>query len=187
MTTIVAVTGPVTAGTRQQSRPWRGTVLPGDWADLPYVQGMVDQSLIRSNYFRVRDPDRFRADIARTNERARVILVHLLKSPAHPGMVALLCDSFQDEWPTILSDDSEKQLPISEWLAGHLADGQVAVFVEARFEDRRSVTAHALAINNQGQRREVRLDQIYELATELGSGVTRAIGPPRDEQIRETA
>ena len=58
-------------------------------------------------------------------------------------------------------------------VAERLTDGEVAVFMEAGHE-RLYVVGFAVAINNKFETREVSLDGIYELATELGPNVTVA-------------
>lgn len=52
-------------------------------------------------------------------------------------------------------------------LQRHLADGEVGVLVEAGFEKMRYAAGYAVAINNQGERRTVNIDEIYDLAKEL--------------------
>jgi hypothetical protein len=61
-----------------------------------------------------------------------------------------------------------------EELALHLADEEVAVLQEVGAENLRFVNGYAIAVNNKGERRDISLENIYDLAKELGSNITKA-------------
>lgn len=63
-----------------------------------------------------------------------------------------------------------------EEVAKHLADGEVAIFIEVGSKKMCYLVGVATAINNKGETRCVNLDSIYELAKELDAhkGITRA-------------
>jgi hypothetical protein len=52
-------------------------------------------------------------------------------------------------------------------LAGHLADHEVMIIVGNGYEKMRYLTGFAVAINNKGERRQVTVEDIYELAKQL--------------------
>ena len=66
-------------------------------------------------------------------------------------------DSF---WNDDLGDYEE--IDVSGQLAEHLADGEVAVLMEAGSESLRYVTGSAVAVNNRGENVEVYVESIYE-------------------------
>jgi hypothetical protein len=60
-------------------------------------------------------------------------------------------------------------------LSTHLAEGSVAVIVEAGAEKLRYVHGHAVAVNSKGEQLCIGLGDIYEMAEKrFGGEVTRA-------------
>lgn len=57
-------------------------------------------------------------------------------------------------------------------LATHLAEGWVAIVREIGYEKMRYLVGYTVAVNSKGERREIGLDGIYELAKDLGEHVT---------------
>jgi hypothetical protein len=92
-------------------------------------------------------------------------------------------------WPSLDQDavadrlgvEDDKELPqeyndLADLVASHLADGEVAIFMEISFEKMRYLGATAVAVNASGERRCVNLEDIYELAyalTDPDTGVTK--------------
>jgi hypothetical protein len=123
----------------------------------------------RSNYFRVKDRAAF-------NE-AITTLPDLSVVDDAEGRVALLCDQGDGGgWPSGHFDDNDEyvEADVPAIVAEHLAADEVAVFMEAGAEKLRYVSGSAIAINGAGERREVALRDIYDLAAELGANVSEA-------------
>ena len=60
-------------------------------------------------------------------------------------------------------------------LSTHLQDNEVAIIMEAGSEKCRYVNGFAIAVNNKYEVKHISIDQIYDLASELGSNpITRA-------------
>ena len=140
----------------------------------------------RSNYFRVKDIAAFTAAIEMISD---IKIIH--GSDEDPtGSVALFetsgegwanptCDVFDgdDEHGDACRNCEEPEAAhqeLSDLVAKHLIDGDVAIFIESGAEKSRYVTGRAIAVNNRGGRVQVDLNDIYELAEALGSTVTRA-------------
>ena len=130
----------------------------------------------RSNYFRVKDLDAFKAKMEQVG--LEVVGRRQDDSVEADGRVAVL--STNDDkggWPSGYYDDDadeDVEVDVVELIAEHLADDEVAVFMECGAEKLRYLTGNATAVNNKGEMRQVWLDQIYPLAAELGTNVTHA-------------
>lgn len=123
----------------------------------------------RSNYFRVKDRAAF--------EDAIDGFFDLSVIEDKEGRVGLLCDQGDGGgWPSGYETESGQlvEADVPEVVARHLADEEVAVFVEAGAEKLAYVRGEAIAINAAGERRTVSLLMIYKLARELGANVTDA-------------
>jgi hypothetical protein len=122
----------------------------------------------RSNYFRVRDLASFTRTIS---EFPDLSIVEDAK-----GRVGLLCDS-EDGWPSGRFDPNDEyvEVDVPELVAVHLADDQVAVFMETGAEKLCYIAGFAVAINHAGERRKISLSDIYDLASELGPEVSEAV------------
>jgi hypothetical protein len=120
----------------------------------------------RSNTFTVRDAGALR--------RALTPIAGVdieTPDPEHTDRVALFCE---DGWPSTSGDEStgqEVEVSIGEIVAGHLAPGHVAVFVQTGHERLRTLDGVAFAVNHRGQRRSIDLIDIYPLARQLGRHV----------------
>jgi hypothetical protein len=124
----------------------------------------------RSNYFRVRDYGEF----CRVMSQFPDVSVH---EREEDGTVCLLAES-GDGWPAGYFDEHDEWNEVMDGfphlVADHLAPGWVAVFMEAGAEKLRYVSGSAVAINAEGEHRQVVLSDIYVLAAELGEHVTPA-------------
>lgn len=110
----------------------------------------------RSNYFRVNDEAAFRIWAA-SHE------VEIVTSPKHPGMFALLANTESGAFPWY-DDENDAERDFAAELSRHLAEGSVAVLLEAGAEKLRYIHGHAIAIDAEGEREQLFLDDIYEMA-----------------------
>jgi hypothetical protein len=126
----------------------------------------------RSNYFRVRDLERFKEFCKKWN------LTFIEKVGEPKGLVGFLIEEgdgfggmpsgYHDE----KLDDYVEADPIDE-LALHLRAGEVAIVMECGAEKLRYVSGWAVAINSKGERETVDLQDIYKRAEKLGKHMTR--------------
>ncbi|MTD47202.1 hypothetical protein GKE82_23655 [Conexibacter sp. W3-3-2] len=128
--------------------------------------------IARTNYVRVTDADA----LTRALEPFDVKLV---RRPDAPDTVAILDDSDGGGWPSVAYDsfdenDEELEFDLVALVAPFLLDGEVMVAMESGHEKHRYVSGWALAFNNRGETKSVSLEDVYALASELGSTVTRA-------------
>jgi hypothetical protein len=121
----------------------------------------------RTNYFAVKDEEAFRAALER-------FPVEVVTSAEHPGKVAVLDANDDGGGWNFYDDESEEDPGIVDVMAPHLADGQVAVAMEAGHEKYRYVCGYAVAFNGAGESRQVSLSDIYALAKDLGTDITNA-------------
>ena len=128
----------------------------------------------RTNYFEVKDLEAFETAMGRLPD---------LEIIYNNGLVGLMVD-YGDSgcFPSYTYDEeneefSEQEIDIAEYVAAHLADGAVAIFIQAGAEKLRYVSGYAEAINSKYQRKFVSLDDIYDLAAGLttsAKAITRA-------------
>ena len=127
------------------------------------------ESAARSSYFRVKDEQAFRALFE--DHGIEVVGSNQDDSVGEDGCVALLCVG-DGGWSNDYGPDEDQD--IVSIVAPHLADGWVAVFVEAGHEKLRYCSGFAVAVNGKGETRQVSLNDIYPLAAQLGENVTDA-------------
>jgi len=84
-------------------------------------------------------------------------------------------------WPTMSYNEEteeETEIDLPAIVAEHLADGEVAIFMESGAEKLRYIIGYAEAINNKGERRTISIGDIYNIArtelTDRGHDVTVA-------------
>ncbi len=117
----------------------------------------------RTNYFEVKDKDAFEEAMA----GYEVTVVK--RSDDLYGLLGCNTDSgCLPNW----DEEKEEELDFPQIVAPHLADGHVAIFMEAGAEKLRYVHGQASAINNEGEERFIYLSEIMKLANELGEHVT---------------
>jgi hypothetical protein len=129
-------------------------------------------SSARTNYFRVKDVNAFNKWIKQFRGLETIV-------QERQGTVGILFDDGVPtyRWGTIEGDEidfNEVEIDFMEELALHLADEEVAVLQEVGAENLRFVNGYAIAVNNKGERRDISLENIYDLAKELGSNITKA-------------
>lgn len=132
----------------------------------------------RSNYFRVKDEEKFKEWVGATSLK---ILTGSRKSEPDKAGVRRFAiapgDYCEGGWPSTLYDeetDEDRDVDVAEELAEHLADDEVAILMEAGSEGERYVTGWAVAVNNKGGYEQVGLDDIYKKAAHLGENITQA-------------
>lgn len=112
----------------------------------------------RSNYFRVKDPEAFKAEMTNYN-------VEVWDRVEENGETLYALGSNDDggDWPSYNSETDE-DIDFMEVLAPLVADGEVVVFQCSGAEKLRYIGGHAIAFNNQREYVCVNLDDIYQLA-----------------------
>lgn len=114
----------------------------------------------RSNYFRVKDKTAFR-------EWADNIPGLGVWDDREDGRVGVYDGGDSGGWPSQrYNEETEdyEDLDLAYELSEHLAEGEVAVLMEAGAEKMRYVCGYAIAVNHKGERITVSLNDIYDLA-----------------------
>lgn len=147
----------------------------------------------RTNYFRVQDLDAFKADLENHaidyrgwNDRVYTgVILDEDDNNKPQGAIALFAE---DGWPSFDPDQIADKLELEEFetdyegiedlIAAHLVPTDVAVVMGAGAEKQRYVNGYAIAVNSTGQRRQIVLSDIYDLAKEIapqtGASITLA-------------
>jgi hypothetical protein len=132
----------------------------------------------RSNYFAVKDEKAFRKWADRLgltvlepdhHDKTADGIRRLGIAPGNCGDNGGWPDSTYDE-----DEDEVDEFDLTEELAPHLADDEVAVLMAVGNEALRYVTGTAVAVNSRGKTVTINLDAIYDAARELGPNITRA-------------
>ena len=126
----------------------------------------------RTNYFLVKDEEAFKAEM----EKFEVTVIsQKIDDQNLYGILDNDPDGGGMPW-SFYNDETEEydEIEWTEILGKHLADGQVGILMESGAEKHRYIGGYAVAFNNKGESRNVNLVDIYELAKELGTGVTQA-------------
>jgi hypothetical protein len=131
-------------------------------------------STARTNYFRVKDVDAFNKWIEQFSGLETIV-------QEAQGTVGILFDDGvpNERWETEKDADGNEhdvdvEVDFMEELALHLADNEVAILQESGAEKLRYVNGYSIAVNNKGERREISINNIYDLAKQLGTNITRA-------------
>ena len=117
----------------------------------------------RSNYFRVKDFDAFKAMLEAYEAK-------LIKNT--DGLVGFISEDFFGSIPSRYIDGDEDEgideenLSILDEIAEHLADNQVCIVMEAGAEKARFITGQAIAIAWNGETTRISLSDIYKEAQE---------------------
>jgi len=124
----------------------------------------------RSNYFRVKDATAFR-------HWAESLGIETHEKLGTTGYFAVFParDDDTGAFPNTNST-TEEEIDFAGELSAHLADRSIAVILEVGAEKLHYLHGHAVAVDAQGKRVQVFLDDIYELAdrTFPGRKITRA-------------
>jgi len=123
--------------------------------------------LMRSNYFAVHDAAAFEAFCERHNLEP----ITENSEPARRGFLSPRDVMFSPDREDDFGDEGEEESGEQDWLnelAKHIAGDDVAVVMQIGSDKMRFLAGHAWAINGQGQRQELDLDEIYTRAGALG-------------------
>ena len=125
----------------------------------------------RTNYFRVKDEAAFLSDL----EEIEGVRIHdeIRKDGQRWFM---LMDDNDDGWCLSWKDERKDaaEIWLPEVIARYLIDDEVAIIMESGHEKYRYVSGWAVAINNKGDFKQLTLNDIYDLAKELGPNITDA-------------
>lgn len=135
------------------------------------------EATARSNYFRVKDEAAFRTWADSRGLDAIASDNNVLVAGGTPERLFFISPLDGGPWPSDYCDpetEADRDFDLVAELAQHLHPEDVAVLMEVGYEGSRYVAGVALAVNAQGQTRRVCLDDIYELAKDLGRQVTLA-------------
>src|SRR4051794_14568568 len=105
----------------------------------------------RSNYFRVKDLDRFKSWAEDIEE------INILYTGG--GLVAI-SGKYYGGWPHVRGEECDS-FDLFQELSQHLADGEIAVLIEAGAEKLCYITGHAVAVTSRGEKVSLSLEQIY--------------------------
>lgn len=126
----------------------------------------------RTNYFRVKDLEAFKAGLAGYD-------VEIVTSKRHPDYIALLAPEGSDFLDHIETEDGDFQpFNLHEYVWKHLDSDSVVIFMSGYILKDASVSGLAAAYNAKGESRRLDLDDIYTLAKEL---LSTDIEPTRAE------
>lgn len=127
----------------------------------------------RTNYFLVKDAEEFKKDIDALGVGFEVVSRTNAQGTVH---VALLSEDESGFPADTYNEETEDYETISweEIFGKHLVDGSVAIIIEVGSEKLRYLNGYAVAYNNKGESKSIGLEEIYDLAKELGSEITRA-------------
>ncbi len=124
----------------------------------------------RSNYFFVKDIEAFKSELNGSG------LEISTKKIGDLTQVCLLAD-MENGFPFEKYDPDTFDSTELDWadiFKRHLVDNQVAIIMGAGAEKLRYISGWAIAYNNKGESKSINLDDIYDLAKELGSKITTA-------------
>lgn len=130
----------------------------------------------RSNYFKVKDADAFKAWVVTIPD------LRAVSSTERTDAFAIISDDGDTgQWPITYgdcgSDASEEEYVDINWstdLGTHLVDGEVCIMMSAGSEGTRYVCGGAFAFDNTGKTVRVSLDEIYTKAAKA-FGVTPTV------------
>ncbi len=125
----------------------------------------------RTNYFRVKNLEAFETWVARFSTDC----TRIVHKKDDDSLVAILDDSGEGVPAAYQGKDGEddEDFDFLEDLAEQLQPGQVAIVMSSFHEGMRFVGGWAGAVNAEGARVEVGLDDIHRLAEQLGAVQTR--------------
>jgi len=127
----------------------------------------------RTNYFAVVDGEAFKAEMAG-------LPVNVIEQEhATEGTLYGFLDRNQDggglDWQRYDEEaDDYIEIDFADIFKRHLKDGWVAVIMESGAEKYRYLNGFAIAFNNKGEDRRIDITDIYKVAEEIGTQITRA-------------
>ncbi|MEI6424010.1 MAG: hypothetical protein WCP55_17470, partial [Lentisphaerota bacterium] len=125
----------------------------------------------RSNYFRVKNLDKFKAAVKNCGVRVEPGI------DRDQGKVALLATG-ESGWSSSYVDakGNDVDASIHDIVQEHLADDEVAIFMEIGWENLRYLSGCAVAVNSKNESVCISLSDIYndKRVKKLGKSMTRA-------------
>lgn len=125
----------------------------------------------RTNHFKVKNAEAFKADMAR--HKGVRVEEHVINGDQQ---VFALFSEGTEGMHSNYTDESTGELIISGWkqnIGKHLEDDWVCVYIEIHHSPNNlRVTGHAIAFNNKLEEEAVGLDNIFQLAGNLGGNFT---------------
>lgn len=113
----------------------------------------------RSNYFKVKDKEKFKTFLQQLDleliQDAEVKQVGFMTQAGLPS-------SFYDE-----EKAEDVEINFIDKLSKHLADDEVAIVMEVGYEKMRYLNGYAVAVNSKGEKFEISLGHINNLAAKL--------------------
>lgn len=137
--------------------------------DVKGGNGVADYCpFVRSNYFRVKDPEAFKSWCERLG-------LEVIEDGERPGLYGFIADGGIPDSRPDPETGEEEEIDFFAELAGHLAEGQVTEVREIGYEKMRYLIGVTHAVRWDGEVLEVSLDDIYALvAAQWGLDMTRA-------------
>lgn len=128
----------------------------------------------RSNYFGVKDVQAFKEWC---NKRSLEFWEKSeLGDENEDSLFAITPLSYDSgAWPIYHYNEEtgkDKDFEIAEEICEHLKDGHVAILIEVGNEKLRYLNGYAIAVNNHGESKSINLNDITDMARELGQHVT---------------
>lgn len=126
----------------------------------------------RSNYFRVKDADAFRAEFEQYGVE---IIERAVDGEILYGFIDTDGDGGGLSWSRYNEETEDfEDIDYLDAVSKHLAEGEVCIIIETGSEKYRYLNGVAYAVNSKGESKVVSLTDIYEQAKELGSNITQA-------------
>lgn len=116
------------------------------------------EAAARTDYFRVKDPEAFKADLFKVSGIEQCVQGDL------PNEFCLL---FEDGIPGQLDDDEDTDIEFGEFICHHLLDNSILVIFESGHERLRYCSGVAQAWRNDGKCVQIQLTDIYAKASEV--------------------
>jgi hypothetical protein len=114
----------------------------------------------RSNYFKVKDTEKFKDFLDSTRSLSFI--------EDKEGRVGFLVET-EEGLPYYIYDEEtgeESELDLAQELSQHLIDGEVAIYQEVGAEKLRYLVGYSVAVNSKGETITVNINDIYRIAQE---------------------
>lgn len=121
----------------------------------------------RSNYFRVQDEEAF---LSWVNGLPGI---EAKQEEKNGSKHFVLLEENGEGWPSFSYDersDEDTEIDVAAELAGHLAEGEVAILQEVGAEKLRYLTGYSIAVNHKGEQLWVSINDIYQKVKDAGWG-----------------
>lgn len=114
----------------------------------------------RSNYFRVKDKEKFKDFLDSTRSLSFI--------EDKEGRAGFLVEGEEGLPYYIYNEETgeESELDLAQELSQHLIDGEVAIYQEVGAEKLRYLVGYSVAVNSKGETITVNINDIYKIAQE---------------------